>query len=141
MRAYQFLERAHHPLLAQCLVRDSLGKSSCVSISSHTLNAVLNLSIKLLQSLNVLLTRFPVASSIRLQECRDHVSKCIGICVKETLLHFWVINEHAVCILKDKVVHLSSSGRPPHGISQALLNLTHSFISSGEHTFIELGVE
>ena len=41
----------------------------------------------------------------------------------------------------DTKAHLAGSGRPAHGVGEALLNLTHALVPTAQHAFVPLGVE
>mmetsp|Transcript_11210 Transcript_11210/g.23518 ORF Transcript_11210/g.23518 Transcript_11210/m.23518 type:complete len:586 (+) Transcript_11210:381-2138(+) len=111
------------------------------SSALNALNPVLNLRIQLLQPLNVLLRSIPVTTPIRLKECGHHVTEGIRVGVQKPLLHLRIIDEGVIRILKHKVVNLSCSRRPSHGVPQTLLDLTHTLITSRKHTLVELGVQ
>mmetsp|Transcript_23624 Transcript_23624/g.69882 ORF Transcript_23624/g.69882 Transcript_23624/m.69882 type:complete len:235 (-) Transcript_23624:3803-4507(-) len=106
-----------------------------------TLDPILDLSVQLLKSLDVLIRCIPVTTSIGLKECCDHVTESIGVRIKETLLHFRIINECVISILENEVINLASGGRPTHCVSKTFLDFPHAFVSSRKHTFIELGVQ
>jgi hypothetical protein len=65
----------------------------------------------------------------------------IGVGVKKTLLHLFIIDQSIVGILEDEVVDFSGVADHPKSITETLLDLTDSFVTGGEHTFVKLGVQ
>mmetsp|Transcript_25798 Transcript_25798/g.39635 ORF Transcript_25798/g.39635 Transcript_25798/m.39635 type:complete len:656 (+) Transcript_25798:83-2050(+) len=107
----------------------------------NSFNAVFDLSVKLLETLNVLVRGFPVSSAVGFQEGCDHVTEGVGVGIQKSLLHFFILNENTVSIFENKVINLSGGSGPSHGVTETLLDLTDSLVTSSKHTFVKLGVQ
>ena len=93
------------------------------------LDAVLDLLVELLQPLDVLLVRVPVAPAVRLEERRDHVAERVRVRLEEALLHGLVLDERVVRIFVDEVVDLAGRRAPAHGVAQALRDLARALVA------------
>mmetsp|Transcript_4249 Transcript_4249/g.6218 ORF Transcript_4249/g.6218 Transcript_4249/m.6218 type:complete len:254 (-) Transcript_4249:316-1077(-) len=104
-------------------------------------DAVFDLGVKLLETLNILVSGFPVTSAVGFQESCDHVTEGVGVGIQKSLLHFFVLNENTVGIFENKVVNLSGGSRPSHGVTETLLDLTNTLVTGSKHTFVKLRVQ
>merc|ERR1719261_1784285 len=94
------------------------------TLVGDALELVLDLLVELLEPLEVLLVRVPVAAAVGLEERRDHVAERVGVRLQEALLHGLVLDEGVVGVLVDEVVDLARGRGPAHGVAQALRDLT-----------------